>query len=546
MKRHWKFTAALTALLILWCSYPVFAAEIELSPEIPPEEAVAAPEILPEASQEPDMLPPSEAPAFDIDLVYSFEGYVVKGTFSEFTDDINQIHTLYSLDGESYQECGEEWRLPAPEESFQQTQICLYDTFKPLKSYLEGTIDSFYLKLCLTLKNGNTYESQTAFIDRGESQSVPEGITFSAWFAPSVGVIERNPFSCYGRYQLNVSPSATTEEISALLPDTLSVNVELHQERQLFATDTVDCPVTWKALSFPQLTAGESITIPNAAEQIMVPAGTVLHTPLGVFCLNEPLSLNQNMPSDEIRLILNVSGAENPIENPSDQNTKPEIKGGSGGNENNAGSGNKNDGTNDGQRPDLPQTPEENPEAQPLIPVQAQAEQQQTQFPEPAQTQKTQQQEQLTDSAPIQDAQQTPLPEPVQAREKQQPIQLPDSVWAQEESQFQVQPTTPARALEEPSKEQLANSRQADKIPVKTSVTEQEKAITNRTSDHQTKIPAPTVLPTEIPLSASQKELYDPDTEGGRNRIFLPMAAVPVIGICIATVTSKIRGRKKR
>ena len=319
MKKHQKFAIALNALLILLNSFPVFAAESDMP--IPDEISIMDEESIPD-----------EAPMFTASMQYSYEGYVVKGTFTEFSDDITHIKTLYSTDGETYQECVEEWNLftlgtKDPDElATLQTQICLYENFEPLKSYMEGKLDRFYLKLRITIKNGSTYESKTAVIERGEVQALPEGTNFNVSFASSVGVFEKNPFNYYGRYQLTVNQAATPEEISAFLPDTLPIQVEIYQGRNAVAECIVDCPVTWKTLSLPQLTAGESVTIPDATEKIVVPKGTLLNTPVGIFHLDETLSLSNNMLSDEVRLILNViSENENPTGILSQENDGLEV-----------------------------------------------------------------------------------------------------------------------------------------------------------------------------------------------------------------------------
>lgn len=362
MKNHQKFTAALTALLILSYRIPAFAAETELPPgdmpmisanALPSDETAVSENTLP-ASENPvcgdplpdsetavsgNTLPPDEAsisgnalpsdirsddvpesestvpkpPAFNAKIQKLSCGYVVKGTFTEFRDDISRIRTLYSLDGVDYQKCGEDWNIRSlgtedPDKlAALQTQICLYDRFEPLKSYLSGTIDCFYLKLEITLKNSRTYESRTAVIDRGNPQPVPEGMTLSAQFPSSLSVIERNPLYCYGRYQITVSPTATPEDIAALLPDTLPLNIHLILGSNPVADCTVDCPILWKSLSLPRLAAGESVTIPDAAEDIVIPCGTLLRTPVGVFQTEEPLALMQDTAtSDEVRLVLNV------------------------------------------------------------------------------------------------------------------------------------------------------------------------------------------------------------------------------------------------
>ncbi len=261
--------------------------------------------------------PTVEAPAFSARIEYSSQGYIVKGTFTEFPPDIRRAETLYSLDGETYQSSGEEWHITnwsdgpwtdwdeAMLEKF-QNQTCLHSNTEPLKSYLAGKLDCFYVKLRLTRENGITYNTQAAVIERGASSPVPEEMTPIAGFAPSLRVKTFRPFSYYGRYEITVSEDATDEEISAFLPDTLPIQIDLLKGIDAVANGIIDCPVTWKPLSNLRLTAGESVTIPDAAEEIVIAAGTVLDTPLGGFQLNEALGINQHGMNDEVRLVLNV------------------------------------------------------------------------------------------------------------------------------------------------------------------------------------------------------------------------------------------------
>lgn len=345
MKKQFRLVTVLAALIVITSGLPVLTARAE-------EEGIPI---------------CAEAPMFSADIKYSFEGYVVKGTFTEFMPDISHIQPIYSLDGEVWQACGVEWDLQRlgteePDELANlQNQICLYDSFEPLKSYLEGSLDYFYLKLRLTRENGITYETQAAIIDRGASQPVCDEMTFMAAFDSSMSIFERNPFCYYGRYQLTVSADATSEDISALLPNTLPVEVQLQKDGYLVAKGIVDCPVAWKPLSLPQLTAGECVTIPDAAEELVVPAGTLVSTPIGVFQLEEPLKIDQDeIITDEVRLVLNViSEGEKPAETLTSENSW-----GAGGNEGNAGADNKKDSTEEGQRSGLPQNTENQPEEQ--------------------------------------------------------------------------------------------------------------------------------------------------------------------------------------
>lgn len=266
---------------------------------------------------------PDEAPAFQARIEFR-QGYSVIGTFKDFTPDIIQIQTLYSLDEKIWEVCASgDWNLynlgtdDEAKLDDLQNQPCLFSNYEPLKSYIAGKIDCFYLKLRITQQNGNSYETQSAAIERGGLQSIPEGTQRRAMFSSAIAVTESAPNipyrrRKYGRYQLTVSTDATPAEISALLPSTLPVEIQLDHGPDFIAIGIVDCPVTWKPLSLPQLTAGESITISDAAEEILVSEGTPVSTPIGTFLLDEPLSLDAPPSTDEVRLVLNVIEDRNP------------------------------------------------------------------------------------------------------------------------------------------------------------------------------------------------------------------------------------------
>ncbi|MBD5553922.1 MAG: hypothetical protein HDQ95_00865 [Roseburia sp.] len=251
---------------------------------------------------------PDEAPAFSARIEYSPQGYVASGTFTEFPPNTSLVRPLYSLDGEVWQVCETTWNLQwlgkdtADDLEQLQNQICLFSSHEPLASYLAGQLDRFYLKLQITLENGITYETQAAIIDRSDPQPIPEEFNPVADFVSAMRIRQWRPFNSYGQFQITVSADATSEDISTLLPDTLPIEVQLYAGIDFITNATVDCPVTWKSFSLPRLTAGESVTIEDAAEEIIVPAGTLLNTPTGTYQLNEPLDIDY----DEIRLVLNV------------------------------------------------------------------------------------------------------------------------------------------------------------------------------------------------------------------------------------------------
>ena len=337
MKIQLQFATVLAVMLMISNTFPVYAMNADGLPEVSasPQDNILlsdrdlseewktvssgdpflssdgtpTPESYAAKAEESDPTVLDKAPMFSayVELFHG-QGYFARGIFTEFLPDTSLVTPLYSLDGEVWQTCQTTWNLQwlgsenADDLKKLQNQTCLYSNQEPLAGYLAGQLDRFYLKLQITLENGVTYETQAAVIDRGDPQPLPDEFTPVASFVPDMLIRQWRPFKRYGQYQLTVSANATQEEISALLPETLPIEIQLYDGINMVTNAIVDCPVTWNPLSLSGLTAGESVTIENAAEKIVVPAGTLLNTPNGIFQLEEPL----DMEYDEIRLILNA------------------------------------------------------------------------------------------------------------------------------------------------------------------------------------------------------------------------------------------------
>lgn len=268
------------------------------------------------------------APAFHARIVYELCDYFVIGTFTDFTPDITRIDTMYSLDGENWQTAvGGGWNLGLDYPEILDTddedrlnglqnQRCLFGYYEPLKSYKTGEIDCFYVRLRITDRSGSTYDTESEFFGRGEVQPLPEGAECKAFFSSAMTASEANPDHPrlpirFGRYQLTVPADATASEIAAMLPKTLPIRVEIWYGTQINASAVVDCPVAWRSLDLPGLSAGESITVSDAAEKIQVPAGTQIKTPFGIYVLEEPLALyTEFYYDDRVELVLNVSSED--------------------------------------------------------------------------------------------------------------------------------------------------------------------------------------------------------------------------------------------
>lgn len=325
MKMPQKTAATLAVLLLITNGFPVTAGKlpeepalsdiVSVSGEIPPRKPAD------QATEYSDEPTSDQLSAFSARIEKSFEGYIAKGSVKELLPDTVSVLPMYSLDEENWQPCPISWCLDYLGDESEggrrllHNQICLYSTFEPLKSYLAGSLDRFYLKLHITRENGVTYETQAAVIDRSIPQAVPDGITPAAAFPASIMVIDKStrPPCCYGRYQLTVRADATSDEVAALLPDTIPIQIHLNEGLSSITEGIINCPIRWKDLSLPQLAAGESVTILDAAEEIVIPSGTLLSTPMGIFRLEEALGIDQYPYTDEIRLVLNVIPAE---ENP--------------------------------------------------------------------------------------------------------------------------------------------------------------------------------------------------------------------------------------
>ncbi|MCI9143998.1 MAG: hypothetical protein HFH87_15510 [Lachnospiraceae bacterium] len=302
-----RLLVAASAAMFLLSNGPAVRAEDTLSGDSETPDNVPAQEISSVEALEPDETVPDEAPMFSAWIELSPQGYTTVGTIMESLPDTCLVQPLYSLDGESWQTCKMTWNDlwgTGLSEDFEisQTNTCLYSFDEPLASYLAGKLDRFYLKLQITLESGITYETQSAVIDRGVPQPLPEEFSPVADFIPAMRVRQWRPFVSYGQYQLTVSANMTPEDIAALLPDMLPVEIQIYQGIQPVTDATVNCPVTWKPLALSQLVSGESVVIEDAAEEIIVPAGTLLSTPNGIYQLKDSLGMDH----DEIRLVLNV------------------------------------------------------------------------------------------------------------------------------------------------------------------------------------------------------------------------------------------------
>lgn len=271
---------------------------------------------------------PDIPPDFSARMEPTEQGYLLKGEFTDFLPNTVCVRPLYSLDGENYQViCEEEpydWLLDklGTEDEGQlgrlRNQVCAAPSVEPLKSYLAGTIDAFYTKLQITLEDGTSYDTKAFEVVRG-IQPLPDSAQVYALFPSSMRMIDRSvrPYFTYGKYQITVKEDANSQDIDAVLPDKIPVEIQIALEGTSSApiTGVVQTDVSWKALPDLSLTAGAVLTLADAAEHLLIPAGTQVHTPLGIYILQNDLHFDQIYTRDEIRLTINVI----------EKNAKPEV-----------------------------------------------------------------------------------------------------------------------------------------------------------------------------------------------------------------------------
>lgn len=263
---------------------------------------------------------PQTPPPFTAEVRFVAGGYQVDGHFTDFPPDVVRVRPMYSLDGATYRtvdgEYPNDWdlaNLGAEGEGLRhdlENQTCVTYNEEPVKSYAAGRLDRFILRLEITTESG-TFHSQAAVIERGAPQPVPDGTVVKAAFPytmrplDEIGNLMDVP---YGQYRVTLRENATPETVRALLSDTLPVEVQFLRgdSDEKITSGVVQCPVSWKPLPPFEAAAGQSLTLPNAAGELTVPAGAEVVTPLGSYLLSEPLPF----PGGEVRLVLDIVGSD--------------------------------------------------------------------------------------------------------------------------------------------------------------------------------------------------------------------------------------------
>lgn len=243
-------SAALVLLLGMTCAFPAYAEDASPSldvPTFPPAQsgtqAPSGPDEGPNTSEPNeedlgDTLPshPPVAPAFTAELRLTHEGWGVYGTLSEITEDMTGIVPCYSLDGvEFISEDYNAWQL---DPDYLQQQ-CFWPMESPLLEYLAEEVDCFNVKLEITYKDGSVGFTEVVTMEREGTAPLPGEYRVEAVYAASVLNISYRPPSIRGQYHFTVSDTATPEELAALLPKTVPVELQIYQDNDPTRHETV-------------------------------------------------------------------------------------------------------------------------------------------------------------------------------------------------------------------------------------------------------------------------------------------------------------------
>lgn len=277
-------SAGLTVLLCLAWILPAQAQQLPADAVPPPPTAAV------------DQIAPQEvpiAPAFSAELSFAWDGWGLYGTLEAITPEMTAVIPCYSLDGDTYvSEAYNAWQLD-PDDPDLLRQQCFWPMEPPLREYLSGEIDQFYLKLQITYADGSTADTRSVHFQREGPAPLPEGYQVEAWYAPSVRELQPPPQPPQGRYHFTISSDATSEMLTDLLPETVPVELQIYQPgAPTRYTAVVDYSVRWPQ---PQLAPDGQDTHISATQVVPPQQCTVTLGPV-VYQLAPPEILPENGP----------------------------------------------------------------------------------------------------------------------------------------------------------------------------------------------------------------------------------------------------------
>ncbi|MEG1779260.1 MAG: hypothetical protein RR263_04100, partial [Oscillospiraceae bacterium] len=228
----------LNLAIIISLIVPTFAED---TPEysINSNEPIGIEEIEPSEKTQ-DLLP------FTVELCQSFEGYSIKGTLKDISTDMVSIIPCYSFDGENYiPEEYNKWEIYTD----MQTQQCFWESDIPLKEFLDKKENSIYFKLKITYEDNTVVWTQANSIVRDLTiKPLPDDYLVQAWYDSPIRIIKySSPPEICGQYNFTVSDTATTEDLMALLPEQIPIELQISQSSQSISSEVVEYTAKWQA-----------------------------------------------------------------------------------------------------------------------------------------------------------------------------------------------------------------------------------------------------------------------------------------------------------
>ena len=263
--------------------------------------------------------PPDEPPAFTAVIEQMLDGYSLTGVFTDFTPDIKTVQPVYALDGEHYQSVayqnGESFYLDLTKKidsayaGSLTRQSCARALMEPLKSYMDGVLDEFHIKLRIDTWSGVTYYTEPARISRGNSMDQPADSKALASWASYMSAKDDRFSPNYGKVQVTAREGMTAAQLLTLLPDTLPIEIQLTKKGSVFPIDTGVFPysVEWTLPSELVLSASdEPLVIKGAIVPPVISAGQEVAMVNGIYRLTAGAEFDERYCTTEVRLFVNV------------------------------------------------------------------------------------------------------------------------------------------------------------------------------------------------------------------------------------------------
>ena len=220
--------------------------------------------------------PPESPPTFSTEVQHSNQGTSLVGRFEAFTTDIQKIEPIYSLDGKGFHaDPGKAWELSLWNDEnksrglFRQT--CFTSSDEPFRSYLNGSLEQFYVKLRITTWSGGSYESEAALVRRGAPQPVPDGVRLGAMYAGGMRVPRQRCNKAY----VTAREGMPWAEVEPLLPTSLPVDIQLLTKNlEIIDRGLAQGAATWRPQEDLTLTASDkSVVFEDALASLDIPQG---------------------------------------------------------------------------------------------------------------------------------------------------------------------------------------------------------------------------------------------------------------------------------